>query len=72
MSNVIQFPMDRIRSSSTVTFVDASNGPFIWHSTPSQTDQLEEQMNDILDQAIALEEQSARVLKMMEESFEPV
>jgi len=47
-------------------------GPFIWYSTPSQTDQLEEQMNDILDQAIALEEQSARVLKMMEESFEPV
>jgi len=64
MSNVIQFPMDRIRSSSTVTFVDGT-GPLTWFSTPSQTDQLEEQMNDILDQAIALEEQSARVLEMM-------
>jgi hypothetical protein len=71
MSNVIQFPMDRIKSSSTVTFVDGT-GPFVWYSTPSQTDQLEEQMNDILDQAIALEEQSARVLEMMEESFEPL
>ena len=57
MSNVIQFPVDRVRSSSTVTVVDGT-GPFIWYSTPSQTDQLEEQ--------------SARVLKMMEESFEPV
>ena len=46
MSNVIQFPMDRIRSSSTVTFVDGT-GPFVWYSTPSQTDQLEEQMNDL-------------------------
>ena len=63
--------MDRIGSSSTVTFVDGT-GPLTWFSTPSQSFQLEEQMTDILDQAIALEEQSARVLKMMEESFEPV
>jgi hypothetical protein len=58
MSNVIEFPMDRIRLSP-------SADEFFADKIQAQTNQLEEQMNDILNQAIALEEQSARVLEMM-------
>ena len=58
MSNVIQFPMDRIRLSPNVD-------DFFADKIFDQTDQLEEQLNDVLSQAIALEEQSERILQMM-------
>ena len=40
-SNIIEFPMDRVRSFTTTTVVDET-GPFTWYSTPGQTETLEE------------------------------
>ncbi len=59
MSNVIKFPMDRIRLSPNAE-------DFFADRICDQADQLEEQLNDVLSQAIAIEEQTARLLKMME------
>jgi len=50
--------MDRIRLSPNVD-------DFFADKIFAQTDQLEEQLNDVLSQAIALEEQSERILQMM-------
>ncbi len=60
MSNVIQFPMDRVRLSPTPEdfFFDAL-------TTAVQTIDLEMETLKILDQAKAIEEQSKRVLDLM-------
>ena len=64
MSNVIQFPMDRVRLSPTDEdlsldfFFDAL-------TTAVQTIDLEMETSKILDQAKAIEEQSKRVLDLM-------
>ena len=63
MSNVIQFPMDRIQLSP-------NTNNFFFDKIQSQTDQLEIHMDECLAQAIALEEQSQRILQMMEEMSE--
>ena len=62
MSNVIQFPMNRIQGmQATTAYFDEIH---------EQADQLDVQMSECLAQAIALEEQSERILKMMEEMSE--
>ena len=60
MSNVIEFPMDRVRLSPTAEdfFFDAL-------TTAVQTIDLEIETLKILDQAKAIEEQSQRVLDLM-------
>ena len=62
MSNVIKFPMDRIQISPTAF-------DFFSDRIDQQTDELEAQTLDILNQAKALEEQSERILRLMEERF---
>jgi hypothetical protein len=61
MSNIIEFPMDRVRLSPTTEhdfFFDAL-------TTAVQTIDLEMETAKILDQAKAIEEQSQRVLDLM-------
>mgnify|MGYP001574082104 CR=1 FL=1 len=62
MSNVIQFPMDRIQLSPKAF-------DFFSDRVDQQSFELESQTLDILNQAKALEEQSERILQMMEERF---
>lgn len=55
MSNVIQFPMERIQISTKLI-------NFFSDRVDDQLSDLEAQSLDILDQAIALEKQSQRIL----------
>jgi len=68
-SNIIEFPMDRVRSFTTTTVVDET-GPFTWYSTPGQTETLEEDyvtgLEWICIQSKELEEQSERLLALAE------
>lgn len=58
MSNVIQFPMDRVRLSPTAD-------DFFYDKILTQAFDLEEESLRILEQAKAIEEQSQRVLDLM-------
>ena len=58
MSNVIEFPMDRIRLSPTAD-------DFFHDKILTQAFDLEEESLRILEQAKAIEEQSQRVLDLM-------
>jgi hypothetical protein len=60
MSNVIQFPMERIQISTKLI-------NFFSDRVDDQLSDLEAQSLDILDQAIALEKQSQRILDSLED-----
>ena len=60
MSNVIQFPMERIQISTKLI-------NFFSDRVDDQLIDLEAQSLDILDQAIALEKQSQRILDSLED-----
>jgi hypothetical protein len=66
MSNVIQFPMDRVRPVITTgTFTTSADDFFFALSIADQEMDLEVETARILDQAKAIEEQSQRVLDLM-------
>ena len=70
MSNIIEFPMDRVRLTSDtedvfLNFFDADGKQ--WHADEivQQSIDLEEETERMLEQAKAIEEQSQRILDMM-------
>ena len=68
MSNIIQFPMDRIQiSTKVINFFSDKLDDELDDIILEDLSDLEIQSLDILDQAIALEKQSQRILDSLED-----